>query len=144
MNEGQIEVDQAALTGESLPVTFYKGGSVKMGSNVVRGEVEGTVEFTGGNTFFGKTASLLQGDNELGNLQKILLKIMFVLVGISFILCAIVFAYLLSLDESFRDAISFTVVLLIASIPIAIGKTYRILSAPHSDFCRLTVTTLIP
>jgi P-type E1-E2 ATPase len=24
INEGQIEVDQAALTGESLPVTMYK------------------------------------------------------------------------------------------------------------------------
>jgi H+-transporting ATPase len=31
-----------------------------MGSTVVRGEVEGTVEFTGADTFFGKTASLLQ------------------------------------------------------------------------------------
>jgi magnesium-transporting ATPase (P-type) len=31
-----------------------------MGSTVVRGEVEGTVEFTGANTFFGRTASLLQ------------------------------------------------------------------------------------
>ena len=120
VNEGQIDVDQAALTGESLPVTFYRGGSVKMGSNVVRGEVEGTVEFTGSNTFFGKTASLLQGENELGNLQKVLLQIMFVLVGISFVLCGIVFAYLMSNGESFRDSISFTVVLLVASIPIAI------------------------
>jgi H+-transporting ATPase len=30
-----------------------------MGSTVVRGEVEGTVEFTGANTFFGKAANLL-------------------------------------------------------------------------------------
>jgi E1-E2 ATPase/Cation transporter/ATPase, N-terminus len=35
-----IEVDQAALTGESLPVTFYQGDSCKMGSTVVRGEAE--------------------------------------------------------------------------------------------------------
>ncbi len=60
VNEGQIEVDQAALTGESLPVTMYKGDSAKMGSTVSRGEQEGTVEFTGAETFFGKTASLLQ------------------------------------------------------------------------------------
>ena len=120
VNEGQIDVDQAALTGESLPVTFYKGGSCKMGSNVVRGEVEGTVEFTGSNTFFGKTASLLQGTDELGNLQKVLLRIMFVLVIISMCLCGIVFGYLLNQDESVQEAISFTVVLLVASIPIAI------------------------
>lgn len=60
VNEGQIEVDQAALTGESLPVTMYQGDSCKMGSTVARGEQEGTVEFTGANTFFGKTAALLK------------------------------------------------------------------------------------
>ena len=59
VNEGEIEVDEAALTGESLPVTMFQGSSCKMGSTVVRGEVEGTVEFTGANTFFGKTAALL-------------------------------------------------------------------------------------
>ena len=40
VNGSEIDVDQAALTGESLPVTFYKGDSCKMGSTVVRGEVE--------------------------------------------------------------------------------------------------------
>jgi H+-transporting ATPase len=59
VNEGEIDVDEAALTGESLPVTKFQGSSCKMGSTVVRGEVEGTVEFTGANTFFGKTAALL-------------------------------------------------------------------------------------
>ncbi len=50
INEGTIDVDQSGLTGESLPVTMYRGDSVKMGSTVTRGEVEGTVEvgFWGG------------------------------------------------------------------------------------------------
>jgi len=59
VNEGEIEVDEAALTGESLPVTKFQGSSCKMGSTVVRGEVEATVEATGAETFFGKTAALL-------------------------------------------------------------------------------------
>jgi H+-transporting ATPase len=123
VNHNQIDVDQSALTGESLPVTLFEGESAKMGSTVTRGEVEGTVEvrgrpapgaagchwcraapalrcppdlalrqcsplplpplpaqFTGKNTFFGKTASLLQGVDELGNIQKILLQLMIVLV----------------------------------------------------------------
>ena len=120
VNEGVIEVDQAALTGESLPVTMYKGSSCKMGSNVVRGEVEGTVEFTGGNTFFGKTASLLADDGELGNLQKVLLKIVVVLVILSFTFSGIVFGYLLGSGEGITETISFTVVLIVASIPVAI------------------------
>lgn len=120
VNEGTIDVDQAALTGESLPVTMYKGSSCKMGSNVVRGEVEATVEFTGSNTFFGKTASLLQGDEELGNLQKVLLNIVIVLVILSFFFSGIVFGYLLGSGQGITETISFTVVLIVASIPVAI------------------------
>jgi H+-transporting ATPase len=44
INDGRLEVDQSALTGESLPVTMYRGDSAKMGSTAVRGEVEATVE----------------------------------------------------------------------------------------------------
>jgi len=59
VNEGEIEIDEAALTGESLPVTKFQGSKCLMGSSIVRGEVEGTVESTGTATFFGKTAALL-------------------------------------------------------------------------------------
>lgn len=51
VNKGQIDVDQAALTGESLPVTMLASDACKMGSTVVRGETEGTVEFTGEGSF---------------------------------------------------------------------------------------------
>ena len=120
VNEGQIEVDQSALTGESLPVTMYRGSSCKMGSYVVRGEVEGTVETTGSNTFFGKTASLQQGSSELGNLQKVLMSIVIVLVILSLTFSGIVLGYLLGSGVPTEEAISFTVVLIVASIPVAI------------------------
>ena len=116
----QIDVDQAALTGESLPVTMFKGDSCKMGSTVVRGEVEATVEATGANTFFGRTASLLRARTEHSNLEKLLMRIMIVLVVLSMALCGIAFGYLLGRGEKVREALSFTVVLLVASIPIAI------------------------
>jgi cation transport ATPase len=51
VNEGRIEVDQSALTGESLPVTMRHGDSPKMGSTITRGEVEGTVEVGWDNIF---------------------------------------------------------------------------------------------
>ncbi len=77
-------------------------------------------QFTGKDTFFGKTASLLQGPSELGNIQKILLQLMIVLVGISLVLCGAAFGYMLSKGETVKHALEFTVVLLIASIPLAI------------------------
>jgi H+-transporting ATPase len=151
INESTIDVDQSALTGESLPVSFYQGDSVKMGSTVVRGEVQvslqlsehvtaliyslliiihmnraynsllqATVEFTGSNTFFGKTATLLQDSHEPSHLQKLLITIMYVLVILSFVLCMINFFYLIGQGADFRKALSFTIVLLVASIPLAI------------------------
>jgi H+-transporting ATPase len=122
INEGQIEVDEAALTGESLPVTMGTEHMPKMGATVVRGEVDGTVQFTGLKTFFGKTALLLQSvEADLGNIHYVLVRVMLVLTSLSLVLCVICFAYLMAYYKtSFRDAIQFTVVLLVVSIPIAI------------------------
>merc|ERR1719399_2334993 len=119
VNHGQIDVDQSQLTGESLPVTCFKGDKVMMGSTVARGEVEGTVEFTGADTFFGKTASLLAQTTENSNLQNILMAIMIVLVVVSLAACTIVYLYLIQ-STDVVEALSFVVVLMVASIPLAI------------------------
>eukprot|EP01036_Dinobryon_divergens_P031907 gene31907-41398_t len=117
--EGSVEIDQSSLTGESIPITVFKGESCKMGSTVARGEVDALVLATGANTFFGRTASLLQNDGELSNLQNILMDIMIVLVVISLTLCAVVYLHLAHIT-SVVEALSFTVVLMVASIPLAI------------------------
>lgn len=119
VNEGTIDVDQAALTGESLPVQMFQGSPVMMGSTVARGECEGTVEFIGPKTFLGTTAALLSGDPETSNLTNILIDIMIVLVLLSLTLCSIVFIYLIQ-STDVVVALSFVVVLMVASIPLAI------------------------
>lgn len=48
------------------------------------------------------------------------LQIMFVLVALSVVLCGAALIYLLARGENFKRALSFTIVLLVASIPIAI------------------------
>nr|CCC94291.1 putative P-type H+-ATPase [Trypanosoma congolense IL3000] len=122
VNAGVIEVDEAALTGESLPVTMGTDHMPKMGSNVVRGEVEGTVQFTGQNTFFGKTATLLQSvEADIGSIRVILMRVMVILSSFSFVLCLICFIYLMvAMKQSFKKALQFSVVVLVVSIPIAL------------------------
>jgi len=100
-------------------VTMTGGSQPKMGSTVTRGEVEATVEFTGMQTFFGKTAAMIQSVEEMSHFQKILLKIMFFLLAVSFVLCGIILIYLLVSGETVLKAISYVVVLLVASIPLA-------------------------
>ena len=55
-----IEVDQSALTGESLPVAAQAGEAVYSGSIVRQGEIEALVYATGRDTYFGKTAQLVR------------------------------------------------------------------------------------
>src|ERR1017187_3998253 len=55
-----VEVDQSALTGESLPATRKSGDAVFSGSIIRQGEIGAMVYATGAKTYFGKTASLVQ------------------------------------------------------------------------------------
>ena len=74
--DGQpLQVDQSALTGESLPATIHPWGHLKMGSAVKRGESKAIVSATGARTFFGTAAAMISSVNELGNLAKILLHV---------------------------------------------------------------------
>lgn len=114
-----VQIDQAALTGESFPVTMGPGDNAKMGSTVVRGEIDAIVSATGGQTFFGKTASLISSVDEMSHFQKILLRITMFLMALSFVLVGTCLGYLLYNGEDFLEAIAFCVVLLVASIPIA-------------------------
>ena len=121
IREGKpIQVDQSALTGESLPVAMFPGAEAKMGSTVTRGEIEATVTATGSQTFFGKTADLVQGVDELGHFEKVLREITYILVAVGFFVCTLVFIYLLSIGVDFWEVLAFNVVLLVASIPIAL------------------------
>lgn len=79
------------------------------------------VQFTGKNTFFGKTATMLQSVDGIGHLAQMLLKIMVVLVLIAVVLCLAILIFLVAYGrESFASALSFVVVVLVASVPIAI------------------------
>ncbi len=55
-----LSVDQAALTGESLPVDREVGQTIYSGSVVKQGEMDAQVTATGLRTFFGKTAKLVE------------------------------------------------------------------------------------
>jgi magnesium-transporting ATPase (P-type) len=52
-----VEVDQSALTGESLPATRAAGEPVLSGSIIRQGEAGALVYAAGADTYFGKTAS---------------------------------------------------------------------------------------
>src|SRR3984885_9812541 len=68
-----VEVDQSALTGESLPAERKSGEAVFSGSIIRQGEIGALVYATGANTYFGKTASLVQAAHTISHFQKAVL-----------------------------------------------------------------------
>ena len=70
-----VEVDQSALTGESLPVTRKTSETVYSGSIIRQGEIDALVYGTGQNTYFGKTAQLVQEAHTVSHFQRAVLKI---------------------------------------------------------------------
>ena len=73
--ETPMQIDQAALTGESLPVKKFSGDTAFSGSAIKQGERHAVVYATGVNTFFGRAASLIAATNNVSNLSVIMTKI---------------------------------------------------------------------
>jgi len=116
-----VSIDQAALTGESLPQSKKTGDQCFSGSTCKQGEAEGVVISTGANTFFGRAASLVgQDDDTTGHLQKILAQIgSFCLVTIGTFVLAEIFVLYAGFRFQYRRGLDNILVLLIGGIPIA-------------------------
>ncbi|PPQ88780.1 hypothetical protein CVT25_010466 [Psilocybe cyanescens] len=116
-----VSIDQAALTGESLPQSKKNGDQCFSGSTCKQGEAEGVVISTGSNTFFGRAASLVgQDDDTTGHLQKILAQIgSFCLITIGIFVLAEIFCLYAGFRYGYRRGLDNILVLLIGGIPIA-------------------------
>ncbi|PPQ69946.1 hypothetical protein CVT25_001990 [Psilocybe cyanescens] len=116
-----VSIDQAALTGESLPQSKKAGDQCFSGSTCKQGEAEAVVISTGPNTFFGRAASLVgQDDDTTGHLQKILAQIgSFCLVTIGIFVLAEIFVLYAGFRFRYRRGLNNILVLLIGGIPIA-------------------------
>ena len=68
-------MDQSALTGESLPATRTTGEAVFSASIIRQGEIGALVYATGANTYFGKTAELVQDAQTVSHFQRAVLRI---------------------------------------------------------------------
>ncbi|KAJ7265427.1 hypothetical protein B0H12DRAFT_197995 [Mycena haematopus] len=116
-----VSIDEAALTGESLPKSKKSGVFCFSGSICKQGEAEGVVISTGANTFFGRTTSLVgSADDSTGHLQMILAQIgSFCLCVIGIFLLAEIFVLYAGFRYSYRRGLDNILVLLIGGIPIA-------------------------
>jgi len=88
----EVSVDQSALTGESLPTRRKSGDAVFSGSIVRRGEIDALIYATGGKTYFGKTAELVETAVTVSHFQKAVLRIGNYLIMLAVALVAVIIA----------------------------------------------------
>ncbi|XP_057434301.1 plasma membrane ATPase 4-like isoform X2 [Lotus japonicus] len=125
-----LMVDQAALTGESLPVTRHPGQEVFSGSTCKQGEIEAVVIATGVHTFFGKAAHLVDSTNQVGHFQKVLTAIgNFCIVSIAVGMIAEIIVMYPIQHRKYRNGIDNLLVLLIGGIPIAMPTVLSVTMA---------------
>jgi len=124
-----VEVDQSALTGESLPVTAKPGAAVFSGSIIRQGEIDALVYATGANTYFGKTAQLVQEAHTVSHFQRAVLKIGDYLIILAVALVVLILAVALFRGDKVLTTLEFCLVLLVAAIPVAMPTVLSVTMA---------------
>ncbi len=125
----EIEVDQSALTGESLPVTCTPGAAVFSGSIIRRGEIGALVYATGTHTYFGKTAELVQDAHTVSHFQKAVLKIGNYLIMLAVGLVTVIVVVSLLRGDPVLTTLQFALVLTVAAIPVAMPTVLSVTMA---------------
>jgi len=124
-----LEVDQSALTGESLPVEKKTGEDAYSGSIVRRGEMDAVVTGTGMNTFFGKTARLVEETHTISHYQRAVLRIGHFLIMITLALVALIIGVALFRHDPMLETLQFCLILTVAAIPVAMPAVLSVTMA---------------
>ncbi|RZD16286.1 MAG: plasma-membrane proton-efflux P-type ATPase [Candidatus Acididesulfobacter guangdongensis] len=126
---GNVMVDQSSLTGESQPVDRDPGGTIYSGSVIKRGEATCKVIATGANSYFGKTAELIKSAKTKGHLEELIMKIVRYFIMIDGILVGAILIYAFIYKLNFGEILPFALILLVASIPVALPVTFTLATA---------------
>ena len=124
-----VEVDQSALTGESLPAKRKSGEAVFSGSIIRQGEIGALVYATGANTYFGKTAQLVQAAHTVSHFQRAVLKIGNYLIILAVALVAVIITVAIFRGDPILNTLQFALVLTVAAIPVAMPTVLSVTMA---------------
>ncbi|GKT09642.1 hypothetical protein DSTSK_29470 [Desulforhabdus sp. TSK] len=121
--------DESTLTGESLPIEKHVSDLAYSGSIVRQGEMDAMVVATGMNTFFGRTAKLVEEARTQSHFQKAVVKIGDYLIVLALFLVAVIFLAALFRHESMLGTLQFALILTVAAIPAALPAVLSVTMA---------------
>lgn len=124
-----LSVDQSALTGESLPVSKGPGEVAFSGTIAKQGEMLALVYGTGSNTFFGRTAKLVEHAAPVSHFQRAVLHLGNLLIFLALLLSVILTVVELGRGLHFLELVAFVLVVVVASIPVAMPAVLSVTMA---------------
>lgn len=126
---GSLSVDESSLTGESLPAERGEGGMLHASSIARRGEATCVVLNTGANTFFGKTAGLVNIAKPESHQEQVMLTIVRYMMYLGLAASLFVGIYAIALHIPFLMMLTFIVTFLIGAVPVALPAVLTIVQA---------------
>jgi H+-transporting ATPase len=127
--DGEIAVDQSALTGESLPVNLGPSDITFSGSIVKRANASGIVINTGANTYFGKAAELVKIAKPQSHQEQIMMAIVKYMMYVALVALAIVAGYAIFIGTGILTILTFTVIFLMGAVPVALPAVLTIVQS---------------
>jgi H+-transporting ATPase len=128
-----LQIDQSALTGESLPVEKHLSDLVYSSSIVRQGEMNAAVTGTGMNTYFGKTAKLVEEAQTKSHFQRAIVKIGDYLIAIAAFLVTVTSIVGLFRHQGILELLQFGLVLTVAAIPAALPAVLSVSMAVGAE-----------
>ena len=126
LGEPLLQVDQSALTGESLPVICHGGEVLYSGSIVVRGEADALVYATGAASFFGRTTALVATAGTVSHFQRAVLPIAHYLIVVALALVTLTLVVSVARGNPLLQMVDFAPVVVIASVPAVMSVTMAV------------------
>ena len=99
------------------------------GSIIRQGEIGGLVYATGGGTYFGKTAQLVQDAQTVSHFQRAVLKIGTYLIILAVAMVAVITVVSIARGNPVLDTLQFALVLTVAAIPVAMPTVLSVTMA---------------
>lgn len=133
ISQGEAEIDQSALTGESVEVEKKAGESVYSGSIVRRGDITGIVVLTGANTYFGRTIQLVQIAKPKLHIESVISKVVQWLLIIVALILTVVFSFSVLNGDNPLEILPLMLILLLGAIPVALPAMFSVSMALGSS-----------
>jgi len=132
--EGLIEVDESALTGESLPREKRVGDRVFAGSAVRNGMCKAVVVATGSKTYFGKVVSLMKMARPESHQEAMMLQVTkyMALLGLAVIAFMILYALSTGLVNDSLTILTISITIMMGAAPVALPAVLSIMQAAEA------------